>query len=53
MNPYLNALSIEYDGILLKPNKSAEDYRRLDNIEAICWAQWGYDIKDGNHSETE
>lgn len=52
MNTYLNELGTEYDELLLKPDKTDEDYRRLDNIETLCWSHWGYDVKDGNHSTT-
>lgn len=47
MNTDLNALGTEYDALLSKPDKTGDDYHRLDVIEGLVWHYHGFSVATG------
>ena len=51
MNTELNEIGAEYDELLLKADKTADDYYRLDVIEARLAARYGLLVSYGESLE--
>jgi hypothetical protein len=50
MQTELNALGIEYDWLLVKSDKTVEDYIRMSQIERLVMSDYGFSIADAPDS---